>query len=180
MIQEQLPADYQTVVIDGCDGTGKTTLAGRLAAQGFTVVHCGPTPRGVDFADRYRNVLTQNGRLALDRCFLSELVYGPLFRGRSRISWATVLELATAVAARRGVFVHLTGSTDAVRSRLLARDAAAPPAATIEAVLHAYRGVFARLAEHTPVIHLDINTTTPTCGLLPAGAADDPSPVGDG
>jgi len=180
MIQERLPAHYQTVVIDGCDGTGKTTLAGRLAARGFTVVHFGPTPSGVDLADRYRNVLAQNGRLALDRCFVSELVYGPLFRGRSRISWATVLELATAVAARGGVFVHLTGSTDTVRSRLFARDAVAPPAATIEAILHAYQEVFARLAEHTPVIHLDINTTTPTRGPLSAGAADDPSPFGDG
>jgi thymidylate kinase len=179
MIQDRLPGDYQTVVIDGCDGTGKTTLADSLAAQGFTVVHFGPTPSGVDLADRYRTVLAQHGRLALDRCFLSELVYGPLFRSRSRISWSTVLELATAVAARRGVFVHLTGSTDTVRSRLIARDTVAPSAATIGAILHAYREVFTRLAEHTSVIHLDINTTTPTCGPQSAGAADDASPVGD-
>lgn len=95
-------------------------------------------------------VVSRAGRSPLPRCcLLSELVNGPLFRGPSRISWATVLELATTVTARHGVFVHLTGSTDTMRSRLLARDTVAPLAATIEAVLHAYREVFARLAEHT-------------------------------
>ncbi len=81
-----IPA-HQTVVLEGCDGVGKSTLAQQLASDhGFTIVHSGRTPDGVDLAERYRQILSQPGRLALDRSFVSELVYGPLRHGGSRLT----------------------------------------------------------------------------------------------
>jgi thymidylate kinase len=176
---DQLPAAYHTIVIDGCDGTGKTTLARQLAADhGYTVVHSGRTPDHVDLAGRYRGILAADGPLVLDRCFLSELVYGPLHRHHSRITWDDALELAVAVTRRRGVFVHLTGPPGAVHARLLARDGAAPAVPQIRGILHAYQQVFTRLAGHAPVIHRDINQDPPAAGLPCPGAAGQPPPPG--
>ena len=80
-------AGYEVVVLEGCDGTGKTTLATALAVRhGYTVMHFGRTPGKVDLAARYRSVLSRPGRIVLDRSFISELVYGPLRHGRSRLS----------------------------------------------------------------------------------------------
>ncbi len=158
MTADHLPAAYHTIVIDGCDGTGKTTLARQLAADhGYTVVHSGRTPDHVDLADRYRGILAADGPLVLDRCFPSELAYCPLHRHHSRITWDDTLELTAAVAGRRGVFVHLIGPPAAVHARLLARDGTAPTVPQIRGILHAYRQVFTRLAGHAPVIHRDIN-----------------------
>src|SRR5207253_5511282 len=66
------------------------------------------------------------GPLALDRCFLSELVYGPLYRSRSRITWDDVLDLTQTVVAHLGVFVHLTATAETTIERLAARDGTTP------------------------------------------------------
>lgn len=145
----------RTVVLEGCDGTGKSTLAAHLTRRsGFSVVHCVPTPGGIDLAERYRDVLRQTGRLVLDRCFVSELVYGPLRRGRSRLTWAQALDLTEAVAARDGVFLHLTGPPALLRARLIRRDGTAESLSELTDIVSGYQRVFERLSGHAPVVRL--------------------------
>ncbi|MEU1820272.1 hypothetical protein ABZ543_34610 [Streptomyces roseifaciens] len=154
----------RTLVLDGCDGVGKTTMANDLAARhGFTVVHSLRTPDHQDLTDRYRTLLTQPGLLALDRCFLSELVYGPLLRGTSRLSWAQVIDLADTVTARQGLFIHLTATPDLVHQRLLHRDGTAPAKDEISELLAGYTRVFEALSSYAPVRTIDTAHTT----LLP-------------
>jgi thymidylate kinase len=151
---------YDLVVLEGCDGTGKTTLAADLAARhGYTVVHSGPPDGHVDLAARYRETLSMPGKVALDRSFISELVYGPLRYGRSLLSPDDAAELAFSVADAGGVLVHLTGAPDEIARRLRARDGYAPPPERIRALLDAYRNVFDALSDAVPVITAD--TTTP-------------------
>ncbi|WP_251061082.1 hypothetical protein [Streptomyces sp. ISL-100] len=47
--------------------------------------------------------LAGTGRILFDRCFISELVYGPLHRGRSRINWKSVLDDLARDAAEKVV-----------------------------------------------------------------------------
>lgn len=165
MTPAQLAVSYRTIAVDGTDGTGKTTLVDRLRVEhGFTVVHCARTPDDVDLLTRYRQILAVSGPLTLDRCFLSELVYGPLCRGRSRISWDDALDLTRAVTARQGVFVHLSATADTIRQRLLARDGASPSAGTIDQFRTAYEQIFAALAAHAPVVHIDTTRPSTSCG----------------
>ena len=96
------------------------------------------------------------GRLALDRSFVSELVYGPLRHGGSRLTDADVGDLATVVARRDGVLVHLTAPASVLRARLLVRDgAAAANLADIESLLTAYEHVVTTLAAYLPVVRLE-------------------------
>lgn len=154
-------AGYEVVVLEGCDGTGKTTLATALAARhGYTVMHFGRTPGKVDLAARYRSVLSRPGRIVLDRSFISELVYGPLRHGRSRLSMTAAAELALQVADRGGVLVHLTGRPDEIAARLRARDGYAPTPEQIAAVIDAYQEVFTGLSGTAPIITVDVTAET--------------------
>lgn len=153
-------AEYEVVVLEGCDGVGKTTLAAALATHhGYAVVHSSRTPDGVDLVERYRAILARPGRLLLDRSFVSELVYGPLLHGRSRLNFADAAALAVIVATRRGALIHLTGQPERVAARLLTRDGKAPGLEAIRALIESYTNVFAKLAEHAPVITVDATKT---------------------
>jgi hypothetical protein len=148
---------HRTVVLEGCDGVGKSTLAQRLAFDfGFTIIHSARTPDGVDLAERYQQILSRPGRLVLDRSFVSELVYGPLQHRGSRLTDADACGLATLVARRDGILAHLTAPAPLIRARLLARDGPGAASLTdIESLIMAYECVVTRLAPHLPVVRLD-------------------------
>ena len=153
---------YEIVVLEGCDGSGKTTIARALAElHGYAVVHSDRPPDAIDLAQRYRSVLARPGKLALDRSFISELVYGPFKYGQSRLSAPDAAELAFRVADSGGVLVHLTGSPDVIAARLRARDGYAPPLDRIGALVEAYRKVFDALAGAAPTISADTTVPTP-------------------
>lgn len=153
---EQLAA-FRVVALDGCDGTGKTSLANLLATgHGFTVVHSPRTPDQVDLADRYRSLVSSDGPLVMDRCFISELVYGPIHRGRTRLSLEDAFDLAEAVTAHNGIMVHLTAPAQVIQRRLLERDGPPPtPMREITELIDSYRRVFAAVAAHVQVIDID-------------------------
>ena len=153
---EELAA-FRVVALDGCDGTGKTSLANLLAARhGFTVVHSPRTPSQVDLAGRYRDLISGDGPLVMDRCFISELVYGPIHRGLSRLSLEDAFDLAEAVTAHHGVMVHMTAPAQVIQDRLVERDG--PPTTPIEEItelIDAYRRVFDAVAAHARVVSID-------------------------
>lgn len=115
-------AAFDTIVFEGCDGAGKTTLATATAERtGATLIHSTLTPPGTDLPTTYSNLLNQTGRLVFDRCFLSELVYGPIHRGHTRLTYRHMTTLVRKVVDRRGVFVHVTAPPAEIRRRLAAR-----------------------------------------------------------
>lgn len=80
----------KVVVLEGCDGSGKTVLARRLAAEhGYEIVKTGPPAPGEDpglsYITALRGALARPGRTVFDRLHLGELIYGPLLRGGSRL-----------------------------------------------------------------------------------------------
>lgn len=153
---DEIAGDYQTLVLEGCDGVGKSTLGERLSTDhGFAVVHSPKTPDHLDLATRYRNILAGPGRILFDRCFISELVYGPLHRGRSRINWSQAIDLAESVIERSGVLVHLTAAPAVIRQRLLLRDGEAVSLEEVSALVTGYDRVFSTLADYTRVFTID-------------------------
>jgi thymidylate kinase len=150
---DELTAGYPVIVLEGCDGTGKTTMATRLAQHyGYTAVRCGRIDDAADLAGRYRAVFSQPGLLALDRSFVSEVVYGTLRGGQCRLTPRQAADLAFALADRGGLLVHLTAPADVLAVRLRARDGYAPPLDRISAVIKAYRDVFDGLAGAVPIV----------------------------
>jgi len=156
---DDLAGSHQTLVLEGCDGVGKSTLANALATRhGFQVVHSPRTPDHLDLAGRYRTILAGSGRILFDRCFISELVYGPLHRGRARITWSQAIDLAETVMDRSGILIHLTAPPALIRQRLFARDGAAADLEEITALATGYDRVFSTLAYYARVITVDTTT----------------------
>lgn len=80
------------IIIEGCDGSGKTTLASDLLKHGV-VDKCLESPRRTKRENEtlanatYRclDFNTHNRGICVDRLIFSELVYGPLLR--QRVEW---------------------------------------------------------------------------------------------
>jgi thymidylate kinase len=149
-------AAYDTIVFEGCDGTGKTTLATATAERTCaTLIHSTLTPPGTDLPTAYSNLLDQPGRLVFDRCFLSELVYGPIYRGHARLSYQHMTTLVRKVIERRGVFVHVTAPAAEIRRRLAARgENDLPSLDDLGLICDRYDDLFRAIETMTTVLHI--------------------------
>ncbi|MGI5185411.1 AAA family ATPase [Dactylosporangium sp. CA-152071] len=149
-------AGYRLVLLEGCDGVGKSTTAARLAEfYGYIVIHSPATPSTVDLAARYHGLVTAPGRRVLDRAFVSELVYGPILRSTSRLTIEQSRQLAALVAEHGGVLVHLTANPAVLQSRLRARQREHVPSLDqLQHLLDRYDAVIDDLSNHLTVIRV--------------------------
>ncbi len=149
---ERLAGTYRVIALEGCDGVGKTTVARRFAEDyGYRVVHSTHQARATDLFGHYESLLTQPGPLVLDRCFVSEAVYGHLFRGLSRLADSDLRTLAKLLRRQPGVLVHLLASPDDIVSRLHARDGSALSPEHVASISARYEAVVEDLGR---VVHV--------------------------
>lgn len=117
------------IVLEGADGTGKSTLAkdiNRVIGGGRAVIrHFGPPtthalaeygkPLGGVKADPYRNRI-------FDRYHWGEYVYGPLFRGRTELGIPGMIAINEAIYDLGGVIVWVHAPPEVREQRLSKRD----------------------------------------------------------
>lgn len=148
---------HPLVLLEGCDGVGKTTIAAQLHRRhGYAVVHSPVTPSTVDLPARYHDLITTPGRRVLDRSFVSELVYGPLRRGRSRLTDEQAKRLASTASDEGGVLGHLSAGASVLQARLRDRSGEdVPSVEELRAVLDRYDSVIHGLSRYLTVIRFD-------------------------
>lgn len=107
------------IIIEGCDGTGKTTLAKILAEKyGLDICHC--TQRDAADYNFYRQTLRKDD-VVWDRHTLGELIYPDVFGRQQQISTEDA-RLVMHYAKEEGVkVIVLTADDEVIKQRLLAR-----------------------------------------------------------
>jgi hypothetical protein len=137
MILHQALTQCRTLVVEGPDGIDRSGLIAELARHGFMIRRSHGHLHHVDPTQPYRELLAAPGRLAVDGSLIHELVYGPLRRGRSRVTWIQALDFAEAVAERDGALIHVRGEADDTEAA------------------GAYERAIRTLAQHVPVVTFD-------------------------
>jgi hypothetical protein len=110
------------IILEGCDATGKTTVARELAEDwGFELRHHGPPDRhpleewGQQIAD-YK----PTDRWVMDRFHWGELVYAPHYRNRTDLGWHGFEWVEQALRSRGAITVHCTGDPQRILDRATA------------------------------------------------------------
>lgn len=138
------------IILEGCDGAGKTTLAKILADKyGLDVCHC--TQHDAADYDFYRQTLRKEN-VVWDRHTLGELIYPRIFRRTQQVGTEDV-RLIMHYAKQEDVKVLvLTADISTLRARL--NDRQVPENPTIVANLGHINNMFKFYAEqyHLPVI----------------------------
>lgn len=113
------------ILIEGPDGAGKTTLAEKLSKQtGYVLLHRSYPKTAEEMANmmqEYMQVIKSGKNCIIDRCWYSEMVYGPIMRNETNISYPDMYELERAVARVGGIVIYCTGNRKVLWQRCTER-----------------------------------------------------------
>lgn len=100
------------IIIEGPDGSGKTTLAEKLSKQtGYPVVHRSQPKTEEEkkqMMDQYVTTIEAGKNMIFDRCWYSEMVYGPVMRDASVITYPEMYLLEHKLAKHGALIIYCT------------------------------------------------------------------------
>lgn len=104
------------IIIDGCDGVGKTTLAKYIASI-LNLDYCHCTYKDNISKEFYRYTLDKED-VIWDRHFVAELIYPEVFGRKQKLLYKDAKELATYCKENGIIYIILTASNDEIKNRL--------------------------------------------------------------
>lgn len=154
------------IVLEGCDGTGKSTLAGAVAAEimgrdpdcSVEEIHRGPLKRPPldeyvhDVADYLPGGLRH---IVADRWHWGEEIYGPIYRDKSAMTLGQFRWVELWLASRGVDVWHVTQPLDRLQSRLQARGEDFLQADHVDLVRGMFEDLAGKSAVHTGTVMPD-------------------------
>lgn len=138
-------APCSIIILEGCDKTGKTSMATALSeVLTWPVVKHGP-PKGGYPLDEYYQTLTDHPEpFIADRYHVGESVYGPLYRGGRRLNQLDLRAFEAVLSTRNALLVLMEDDAQAIVERFRKLNEAFARADDIPSILSRYRLEFGR------------------------------------
>lgn len=112
-------------ILEGVDGTGKTTLSKKLCANlGLSYMHFSAPETHADIRtmyDMYLNILLTNDNILLDRSWISDYVYGTAYRKFPALSGIERDVLEHICLAKGLKVIFCTDEANVIADRIKAR-----------------------------------------------------------
>lgn len=143
------------IVLEGADGTGKTTAAKHLRSMlhgEVNMLHFGP-PKEHPLKEYELAVQELTTHTIIDRLHWGELIYGPLYRGESKLRVAGKRHIDMLLAARGAMVIHCDGNVHDVVKRVIERGDDYVNVNDLPQILNAYRRIS---HEPSPVKHWSV------------------------
>ena len=113
------------LILEGPDGSGKTTLATRLhATTGYPIYHRSKPENDEDKAnmmEQHKADFKKHKNVIVDRCWYSEIVYGNIMRDGSVIDYPEMYDLERLALSKGALLIYCTGDPAAMYKRATAR-----------------------------------------------------------
>ena len=113
------------IILEGPDGSGKSTLAELLHKQtGYQLLHRTQPKTEEDkkrMMEEYIQVIRAGKNVIMDRAWYSEMVYGPVMRDASVITYPQMYELEKLAAKNGAIIIHCTAPEATLWKRCLKR-----------------------------------------------------------
>lgn len=94
------------IILEGLDKCGKTTFANKFR-QVARIRHCTKDDDTFEVLKKYADLST-NDLIILDRSFLSEMCYGPVYRGETNITPAKLMKITKILAKTPHVILYFS------------------------------------------------------------------------
>ena len=112
-------------ILEGPDGGGKTTLAERISLMArVKIAHFSYPKNDEELAQMfimYQDFIKGNSNVILDRCWYSDMCYGPVMREGSTITYPQMYSLERMAANKGAMIIYCTDSKAALWSRATQR-----------------------------------------------------------
>jgi thymidylate kinase len=109
------------IIIEGPDGSGKSTLAETLSKQtSYPIIHRSKPENDEEkqaMLKMYVDTIRNNKNAIFDRCWYSELAYGPVMRDTSVLTYQQMYDLERMVAKVGGIVVYCADTRSAMWAR---------------------------------------------------------------
>lgn len=162
------------IVLEGVDGAGKTTLAADLEREfagtgSVKMTHHGPPLRHPleEYVLGYDPYVPGRHDLITDRLHWGELIYGPLYRGETRLGAAGLRYVNMYLQSRGAIVVLVTAPLDIIRERLLDRGEDYLKAEDVARVWRAYEHMFAARESLEGPFTLKVRSGSDSIGRVP-------------
>ena len=146
------------IIIEGLDGVGKSTIVEKLKEYGFTNLHYDYDKSSNDLLAKYTSVLKYQNldNLIADRSFFSEMVYGSVLRGGSRISDDQFVELLKLYSNIGTKVIYLSSDKDILLKRRQDDEKDFTMLSDYYDTLNEqYKKIMGLSARYLPVLHID-------------------------